>query len=120
MRISPVSSPGAVDIDFDWPAQGSVAADIRDRVVRNLFAGSYPDIYDLQGRQVRRLGGSFAAGPQQLAWDGRDAGGGRVGRPRPIRLALDRFLERSRLWAVRSRQCASTHVRIGFQTSASD
>jgi hypothetical protein len=105
MRISPVSSPGAVDIDFDWPAQGSVAADIRDRVVRNLFAGSYPDVY---------------AGEFKLAWDGRDAGGGRVGRPRPIRLALDRFLERSRLWAVRSRQCASTHVRIGFQTSASD
>lgn len=36
------------------------------------------DIFDAQGRRVRRLGGRFEAGRRSVAWDERNNDGGRV------------------------------------------
>jgi hypothetical protein len=60
--VAPNPTPGGTHLDFALTRPGAVTL----------------DVLDASGRRVASLGGNFAAGRQQLTWDGRDEAGARL------------------------------------------
>ncbi len=72
------ASPAAAALLGHWPNPVRESARISFALPAGLHGDGALRLFDAQGRLVRTLGGTYAAGTHAVTWDGRDDAGARV------------------------------------------